>query len=266
MLNNMVRIDLTNLDKSEVKYEMSVFPDGEPHIKLDEFDRKKDYNVICRISNPNDLFLVMQVGDVLRRADVEWELTILYLMSMRMDRVVNFRESFTLKLVAEVINNLAPKKVHILEPHSSRTLSLINNSDAMPSYFTCSSDVTYCYPDHGAAERYHAGENDIVLCKKRDLENKGQIISIEVESEPKVVKDTIMIEDDLCDAGGTFAWSAKILREKYPNAKLAIRVVHLVNPVGLEKLAANFDDVYISNSYKDWDISKYPNVHMYGLK
>ena len=70
----MKKINLINLDKSDIKYELITFPDGEPHIKLDEIDRKDEYEVICRITNPNELFVLMQVADILDRQAVRWEL------------------------------------------------------------------------------------------------------------------------------------------------------------------------------------------------
>ena len=76
----MKKINLINLDKSDIKYESITFPDGEPHIKLDEIDRKDEYEVICRITNPNELFVLMQVADILDRQAVRWELYITYLI------------------------------------------------------------------------------------------------------------------------------------------------------------------------------------------
>ena len=49
----MKSINLVNIEKSDVKYKITKFPDGEPQIFLDsELDRKKEYEVICRITNP----------------------------------------------------------------------------------------------------------------------------------------------------------------------------------------------------------------------
>lgn len=55
------------LKKSDVKYEVIQFPDGEPHIVLNGIDRKDDLTVVCRVCNPTDLFILMQVGDILNR-------------------------------------------------------------------------------------------------------------------------------------------------------------------------------------------------------
>ena len=63
-----------NLINSEIKYDVTRFPDGEPQFFLtEELNRKESIDVICRISNTEDLFLLMQVGDILDRQEVEWD-------------------------------------------------------------------------------------------------------------------------------------------------------------------------------------------------
>ena len=258
----MKKINLINLDKSDIKYELITFPDGEPHIKLDEIDRKDEYEVICRITNPNELFVLMQVADILDRQAVRWELYITYLMSQRMDRVINFNESFSLKVVANVLNGFKCDVINLFEPHSFRIFSLLDRNICFleweHDFDYLLKDGIVCYPDRGAKERYFSSENKdiIVLNKKRDLENKGKILSIDIESCPDIPNESIkriIISDDLCDAGGTFCWAAKILKEKYPNAQLDIFVRHMVNPVGIKNLSENFDNVFFTNSYRDWD-------------
>ena len=272
-------INLINPERSQVKYELTVFPDGEPHIKLEEIDRKKEYRIVCRITNPSELFVLAQVGYILKRQDVIFDIEITYLMSMRMDRVISFNEAFTLQIVAGIINALGAEKVYVFEAHSDRVFKEIFNSSSFDPLknttefsnfereFILNPDNAICFPDHGALDRYGSMVSPLVntLCMKkvRDLENKGVIKSMELESFIEGDISVITIIDDLCDGGGTFCWASSILREKFPNAKIQIFVKHLVNPVGLKKLAETFDAVYITNSYKDWDVTEYPNVHVF---
>lgn len=104
-------LNLIRPEKSSIKYKVIQFPDGEPHIVLKDIDRKDYLSVICRICNPTDLFILMQVGDILNRQGVLFSLNITYLMSMRMDRVISYDESFSLSIVAQVINNMSPQAV-----------------------------------------------------------------------------------------------------------------------------------------------------------
>lgn len=272
-------INLINPERSQVKYELTVFPDGEPHIKLEEIDRKKEYRIVCRITNPSELFVLAQVGYILKRQDVIFDIEITYLMSMRMDRVISFNEAFTLQIVADIINALGAEKVYVFEAHSERVFKEIFNSRSFDPLknttefsnfereFMLNPDNAICFPDNGAFCRYGSMVSPIVktLCMKkvRDLENKGVIKSMELESFIEGDISVITIIDDLCDGGGTFCWASSILREKFPNAKIQIFVKHLVNPVGLKKLAETFDAVYITNSYKDWDVTEYHNVHVF---
>ena len=119
-------LNLIRPEKSDVKYEVIQFPDGEPHIVLNGIDRKDDLTVVCRICNPTDLFILMQVGDILNRQGILFGLDIVYLMSMRMDRVISYDESFSLSIVTQVINDMFPQAVHVLEPHSHKVQDLVD--------------------------------------------------------------------------------------------------------------------------------------------
>lgn len=72
-------LNLIRPEKSDVKYEVIQFPDGEPHIVLNGIDRKDDLTVVCRICNPTYLFILMQVGDILNRQGILFGLDIVYL-------------------------------------------------------------------------------------------------------------------------------------------------------------------------------------------
>lgn len=70
----MKLLNLISLDKSEIKYNLTRFPDGEPQISFpDEFDRKDSIKVMCRITSAEELFLLTQVGDILDRQEIEWD-------------------------------------------------------------------------------------------------------------------------------------------------------------------------------------------------
>ncbi len=284
----MKRINLFDKTKSDVWYEIVTFPDGEKHVKLEDIDRKESYNIVTRIKSGDDLFILAQVGDILNRAEVYFNITIYYLMSMRMDRVMNWNESFSLKVVANIINSINAPAVQIFHPHSDNVFRYINNShafdvggiDTLSPYKIIVdrynvNETAFCFPDAGAAKRYGKEHyNRIVLSKKRDYENKGAIIGMEVvETNGNLLNNgiftgkNILIQDDLCDGGRTFIEAAKLLREKYNPKRIGIFVRHLVNKIGLANLATNFDDVYITNSYYDWKwyitaAQKYDNVQV----
>ena len=90
-------LNLVNLEKSDIKYTLSRFPDGEVQISLGDFSHKDQICVKCRITNAEELFIVTQILDILDRHDVYYDINIFYLMGMRMDRVMDFNRPFTLK-------------------------------------------------------------------------------------------------------------------------------------------------------------------------
>lgn len=47
---------------------------GDFHIVLNGIDRKDDLTVVCRVCNPTDLFILMQVGDILIMAGLSTSL------------------------------------------------------------------------------------------------------------------------------------------------------------------------------------------------
>ena len=76
---------------------------------------------------------------------------------------------------------------------------------------------------------------------------------MEIAEAPAEVDENILIVDDLCDGGRTFIEAAKLLREKFKPQRLGIFVRHLVNPYGQMQLINTFDDVYVTNSYDEWN-------------
>lgn len=266
----MQTINLMHPENSDVKYELIQFPDGEPHLKFtSEINHKEKFSVVSRITNPTDLFVLMQAGRILNRHGVQFAIFIPYLMSMRMDRVISFQEDYSLELVANLINSLNAEQIFLFEPHSLRSVELIKNSKIIPVTSHVLSehlteDSVICYPDAGAKERYGLLPNPFVtLTKKRDLDT-GRILSLEVEETNLGEGDkvsSIIVIDDLCDGGGTFALTAGKLKELYPDAKLTIVVGHMVNPKGIETLHDNYDQVYFTNTYKDWKVD-YENVEV----
>lgn len=252
-------LNLINKEKSDISYEIITFPDGEPHIKLIDLDRKKDVSIICRIANPTDLFILMQVGNILNRQGIIFDIQINYLMSMRMDRVMSFNEAYSLEIVANMINSLNARKVKILEPHSEKTLALIKRSSKIDDGILLT-DYLKVYPDEGAAKRYNANPMvDVIFKKKRNLSD-GRIISLEPINQDVLHKSTkaIMVIDDLCDGGMTFKLIADCLKKEAPNREKSIVVTHMVNPKGIEILSANYDNVVFTNSYKNWENEELP--------
>lgn len=259
-------INLINKDKGDIVYDIINFSDGEKHIKfITEVNRKDSVKVICRITSMDELFILMQVGDILNRMEVEWALVITYLMGMRMDRVMSFNEAFSLKIVAKTINDMHPDAVFVVEPHSDRTLKLINNSTPLMNHFTeaAMTDPEHNYmivfPDAGAKLRYgEALENKVPMmtCHKKRDPATGKLSGFGIDN-PEVLNEypecnAFFVIDDLCDGGGTFCGIADQLKELRPDFHRTLAITHAVAARGIYKVMDYYNDLFITNSYADW--------------
>lgn len=254
-------LNLIEKTKGDIGYNVIIFPDGEPHIVLDELDRKQEITVICRITNPDELFIVMQVGSILNRQDVGFHLIVSYLMGMRMDRVMSFNEAFSLKIIANCINSVRPLSVRIVEPHSGVSGMLINRAQSVSVALidSITSDVI-CFPDKGAKDRYEYEQTDkpILYCSKVRNTETGELSGFKIENPEEYEGGDITVVDDLCDKGGTFVGIAKELRNLAPNAKIGIFVTHMVNPIGITALSNNYNTVKFTDSYSNWNNQSLP--------
>lgn len=205
----------------------------------------------------------MQVGDILNRQGILFGLDIVYLMSMRMDRVISYDESFSLSVVTQVINDMFPQAVHVLEPHSHKVQDLVDEywgdiATPMPDF----EGYLKVYPDKGALQRYGGDPNSDVICSKVRDPKTGQLSGFKIEN-PEVIEKNVnlpfVVIDDLCDGGGTFKGIAQLLGFHYPDRERTIYVTHMVNPKGITTLSENYKEVYFTNSYKDWNNEILPN-------
>ena len=257
----MQQLNLVHLEDSDIKYSISRFPDGEVQISLGDFSHKEQIQVKCRITNAEDLFILMQVLDILDRHEVSYVLSIYYLMGMRMDRVMDFNRPFTLKIVLNSLKNCNADNIEILEPHSDIyydyrfggkfTELYIENSPSNNVW----NGFQIVLPDAGAKERYdfqYVG-TALTCSKVRDL-TTGKILEIKIDNPEAISDKPLLILDDLCDGGDTFCDIAKAFNSLgISKERLNIAVTHMVNPKGIKNLSENFNHVWFTNSYEDWE-------------
>lgn len=251
-------LNLINKEKSDIDYSISRFPDGEVQITLGEFSRKDVVTVKCRITNAEELFILMQACDILKRHGVWFTIDIYYLMGMRMDRVMDFNRPFTLSIMYNALDHLGAESLRLYSPHSWEYARLLKNT--RPYLIPLEGfDIEWdkyqrVIPDRGAEIRYNISpeERCVYGSKSRDLKT-GKILSIGIENPEDIDGRPLLIRDDLCDGGGTFSGLAKAIREIRPEIELSIMVDHMVNPKGIENLSKNFNHVWFTNSYKTWE-------------
>lgn len=227
-------------------------------------DKKAPLRVFSRLNNPGDVLLALLVKNTLDYLEFEHvELHISYLLAARMDRVMLDGEPFSLKVVAAMINQAQFKKVLIFDPHSEVSTALIERSyavtnhlfvrDALNDYAGNHPGEAPCLvsPDAGALKKIHKlaqflGIEDVVECMKERDVRTGALTNFKAITEG-LHGQTCFIVDDICDGGGTFAGTAKILKEKGA-AKVVLIVSHGIFSRG--PLIGHVDAIYTTDSYR----------------
>lgn len=265
----MHKFNLIYPGESDFKFKTMVFPDGQPHIKIDavhanKLDKNEAVIILTRIGNANDLLLALFVKNSLDYMGFEKiELLVSYLLAARMDRVMLDGEPFSLKVMAAILNQAGFYRIKIFDPHSEVTTALVDRSyavtnhhfvrDCLKDYFEKNPQASFSLvsPDAGALKKIHAlaqflGIEKVVECmKERDLKT-GALTNFKTTTE-NLKGETCFIIDDICDGGGTFAGTAKMLKEKGAQ-KVILIVSHGIFSKGT---AIEFvDEIYTTDSYR----------------
>lgn len=254
---------------SDITFTVMVFPDGQPHIKIDaasaeRLSRKEPVRILARMAGANDLLLILFIKNTLDYMEFEHiELHISYLLAARMDRVMVDGEPFSLKVIAAMLNQAAFKKIRIFDPHSEVTTALIDRSyavnnhhfvkDALDDYFKKNAATPFCIvsPDAGALKKIHhlaksLGVAEVVECMKERDVRTGALTSFKTTADD-LSGSTCFIVDDICDGGGTFAGTAKMLKEKGA-LKVNLIVSHGIFSKGGS--IEGIDEIYTTDSFR----------------
>lgn len=245
-----------NMDKIK-GYKSIVYPDGQPHVKLDIDDiYDRDVMVICSITDATKLLLLCEVADALTRIFTVTHTTLYipYLMGARFDRVMQPGDSFDLKVITKIVNSLKFNEVQLYDVHSDVSTALIENSysytnEHLVRNYNLKNSILIV-PDAGAAKKapnYLEWNKNIVnlthCIKHRDLSNGA--ITLKVLEPEKCFEANCVIIDDICDGGGTFLQIAKQIKPK----NLTLIVTHGIFSKGFDELSQYFNEIIVSDSY-----------------
>lgn len=271
----MTKIDLNNVDKSDIRYKHMFFRGGENHIQLtpnyqSQFQLNQQFDVILRYSNDSELFKLALTVDALNRLGVSASnrhLFIPYFPGSRQDRVCNAGEPLSVKVYAEFINSLKFNEVHVLDPHSDVTPALIDNvvvhdnselvGEVIKVHKTHRRDGGLLVsPDAGSNKKIYSLAktfknffNGVIRCDKIRNVATGEIVRTDVfATEDELKGQTCYIVDDIISGGRTFTEIAKILKERGAS-KVHLIVTHhegVANAAALKE--SGIDHVYTTDS------------------
>jgi ribose-phosphate pyrophosphokinase len=246
----------------EIQFEHFTFSGGEPHIKINpDFDKSVGVTVTHRLNSFNDLGLLCVAVDALRRMDAVLDtLVIPYFPAARQDRVMVKGEPLSVKVYADIINQLNFKKVLVFDAHSEVTPAVLNNCEVVTNHTfiekviaAIGSDVLLVSPDGGALKKIYKvseflGGIEVVECSKRRNVKTGQLTGFEVYADDLQGKACLIV-DDICDGGGTFIGLSEKLKSKNAG-KLYLAVSHGIFSRGFNDLTC-FERIFTTDSFKN---------------
>lgn len=201
--------------------DITLFPDNTSqiwHLSDHLLESGSWVHIVWDYNHEGEIMHLAQLKMLLDESFVDCSLRINYLPYARQDKPVSNNATFALNSFAALLNSLNFQEILIQDPHSHIALNFIKNSSAfypkeqwIQAQFKTKTDVL-CFPDHGALSKYKEllGCSYIYADKIRNQQT-GRIESLTLKGNPSGL--SVMLHDDLCDAGGTFIGLAKLLYE-----------------------------------------------------
>ena len=275
-------LNLINIEKSDIDYKISKFPDGQQTVDLIEWNDLLKYEnavkIISRLNNFKDLELIICATAAIRNIKPNREITLYvpYFLGARSDRqFVEGGVNYLKQVICPIINSQGFHKVTVLDPHSDVLEACLNNYEkvnnhALVKYALSDIDNTdnahdrICLvsPDAGAYKKIFdvakmlGIQNIITATKVRDIKT-GNIIRTEIPTLDQHADLKYVIIDDICDGGRTFIELAKAINGSRPSAKVYLVVTHGIFSNGFYELSKHIEKIYSTNSISDIDVESH---------
>jgi ribose-phosphate pyrophosphokinase len=270
------KLNLVDLENSDIKYKISRFPDGQQSITLDMVDadlpNKITVSITSRFNSFKDLEIIIAANQALREFSYveNVKLNVPYFLGARSDRKFEAGTSNYLKtVICPIINAQNFSRVTVLDPHSDVLEACLNNyhkhnnhrlvKDALTKIDNkdgAQSRICLVSPDAGAYKKIFDVakefkiDNIVTASKVRDIKT-GKILRTEIPTLDQHADLKYVIIDDICDGGRTFIELAKAIKGSRPSAKVYLVVTHGIFSAGFKELSQYFEGIYTTNSYRD---------------
>jgi ribose-phosphate pyrophosphokinase len=271
-------LNLTDNFKSEIKFEISKFPDGQQSLNITKPQyitntsaATDTFQIRSRLNSFADLELILCATQALRNKGVKnIELYVPYFLGGRSDRLfVEGGVNYLKQIITPIINSQGYSNVSVLDPHSDVLEALITNFSKTNNFRLvkfalekidnkdgAQSRIALVSPDAGAFKKIydvatHFGiEKIITATKVRDMKT-GNILHTDVPGIDQHTKIKYVIVDDICDGGRTFIEIAKTIHNVRPTAKIYLVVTHGIFSAGYDELNKYFSGIFTTNSIKN---------------
>jgi len=265
-------LNLTDVEKSQIKFKISQFPDGQQSVTITSESVSEELQIRSRLNSFRDLELIICATQALRELGVKTiHLYVPYFLGARSDRKFSKGSSNYLKtVICPVINSQNFASVSVIDPHSDVLEACLNNFRKINNLALAKfaidqiglENTVIISPDAGALKKVYdvaeaVGCNDIIIASKhRDIKS-GQITHTDVPVNMTHANKKFVIFDDICDGGRTFTEIAKVVKEKFPEAKIYLVITHGIFSAGLRPLNQAFAGIFCTNSFIDMNNNEF---------
>lgn len=291
----MLTLDLTNEEKSDIKYKTINYPDGQRDLIINKeschsiIPPPNSFRILnncvkikSRLNNAEDLLMIVCANKALRNLKIkEIHLYTPYIMGLRSDRLFQLGGNRYIKdVLSPILNAQNFESVTCLDAHSYVAENCINNLENIDNKkLVCfalnemkkSETTTIITPDDGASKKIFKlidnldYEVNIIVCSK-DRDKDGKLTKT-IVPDFDYSKDIVII-DDIFDFGGTFKNIAKAINEKIPESaskigKKYLICTHAIQEEGLKDALKYFETIYTTNSYKDFNIERVKQLNVF---
>lgn len=267
-------IDFKKEESKFMEYTVKSYPDGSKYVEVGAWKE----NLVFRINTYEDLWILNQIHDVLRRRGTYTTLTIPNLLDAQADRRFAENQPHGLKLVCEFLNGLTYfKQINIFHPHNAEVVEAMidrahiidnhdfiyevlaqlkndyydNDANLMESkLILMSSDAGGFKPLMKLADKLEWQGETYSASKSRKYE-AGHSKLVQLVDKSDFEGKDILIVDDICVYGGTFKGLSKLLKER-TCGKLFLAVSHItVQNLGEDPVTNYFENVFTTDSKFD---------------
>lgn len=242
------------LDKN--KDGKNVFPDGELYVRLSQINKIKGRVIVLHSGAPepnNGLMELEMILEILKNNKniKSREIFFSYFPYGRQNGIFQKGEAnVTEGLIKKFIAYYKVKKIYIVDAHFSdrpwfKKYPLVNISAweilkqaALKKY----SDLVFVSPDAGSEER-----TGLRGAKKKRINSYEVQMDLSEQLEKMIKSKNVAVVDDIIETGGTM----RRFHEKFLGGrkkKSIALVTHGVLPSGIERIKAEYDEVYLTNS------------------
>lgn len=264
-------LNLVDVEKSDIKYKISKFPDGQQTVDIvEDINFVETIQINSRLNSFKDLELIICTNQSLRNLGVlDIHLYVPYFLGSRSDRkFMTGGVNYLKQVICPIVNSQNFKSVTVMDPHSDVLESCLNNYNKINNFDLVDDALSYLIkddeedkvvlvsPDAGAYKKVYDVarefkiEKIITANKVRDMKT-GNILRTEIPVLDQHNDLMYVIVDDICDGGRTFVELAKVIKEGRPTAKVYLIVTHGIFSAGFKTINEYIDGTFCTNSYRD---------------